>query len=52
MVVTAVQPGATEERTLRSGPVWETNLSPGDAVDVLFDPLNEKKYVILMDPQA
>lgn len=51
VVVAAVQPGTVEERTLRSGPVWETPLAPGDAVDVLFDPMNEKKYVILVEPQ-
>lgn len=51
VVVTARQPGTDAERTLRSGPVWETHLSPGDVVDVLFDPMNEKHYVILLPEQ-
>lgn len=49
VLVTVRQPGTGEERTLRSGPVWETSCSPGDAVDVLFDPMNEKRYVLLLE---
>lgn len=51
VLVQAGHPFTHEEQTLRSGPVWETTLSPGDPVDVLFDPQDEKKHVILLDQQ-
>ncbi len=35
-----------QQVTLRSRQVWETSLSNGDPVDVLFDPLDEKKYIV------
>lgn len=37
-----------EEQLLRSGPVWETTLSPGDGIDILFDPQDEKKHIVIL----
>jgi len=37
----------TQERIFaRSHSVWHTSLQPGDSADVLFDPYNQKKYVV------
>lgn len=47
--VTAAHPSTGEMVTVRSGPVWETSLSTGDAVEVLFDPMNEKTRVVVLD---
>lgn len=54
IIVTATHPYTGETKALRSGPIWETSLSTGDVLDVLFDPQDEKKYIILMpeDPPA
>ena len=46
--VTAVHPTTGEAVTVRSGPVWETNLSTGDTADVLFDPMDERKRIVLL----
>lgn len=49
LMVRAEHPFTHEEQTLRSGPVWETSLAPGDAIEVLFDPQDAKKHVILTE---
>ena len=49
LMVRAEHPFTHEEQTLRSGPVWETSLTPGDAIEVLFDPQDAKKHVILTE---
>lgn len=46
--VTAVHPTTGEAVTVRSGPVWETSLSTGDTADVLFDPMDERKRIVLL----
>lgn len=48
IIVTATHPSTGTQVTVRSGPVWETALSAGDAVDVLFDPMDEKKHIVLL----
>lgn len=49
LMVRAEHPFTHEEQALRSGPVWETALTPGDAIEVLFDPQDAKKHVILTE---
>ncbi|MBQ8200975.1 MAG: hypothetical protein IJZ74_04330 [Clostridia bacterium] len=46
IMVQVLHPITGEHMTLRSPQVWETSLSCGDAVDVCFDPMDEKKYLI------
>ncbi len=46
ILVTVTHPTTGETLTIRSGQVWETSLSNGDPVDVLFDPMDEKKYIV------
>lgn len=46
--VSATHPTTGETVTVRSGPVWETALSTGDAAEVLFDPADEKKYIVVL----
>lgn len=46
--VSAVHPVSGETVTVRSGPVWETALSTGDPADVLFDPMDEKKRIVVL----
>lgn len=46
--VAVVHPTTGETVTIRSGPVWETSLTIGDPVDVLFDPLHEKKRLVIL----
>lgn len=40
-----VHPVTRETVTLRSHNVMDCTLQPGDTVDILFDPMNEKRYV-------
>ncbi len=51
IMVTAQHPTTREMKTLRGPSVWNTSLATDDAVEVLFDPQNEKKYVVLL-PEA
>lgn len=46
IMVQAQHPTTGEMRTLKGPMVWETPLSVGDKLDVLFDPQNEKKFVV------
>lgn len=46
IMVQAQDPFTGETRTLRGPMVWETKLVTGDAVDVIFDPMDEKKYIV------
>lgn len=46
ILVTAQHPATGSTVTVRSGPIWETTLSTGDAADVLFDPMDERKYLV------
>lgn len=48
IMVQAQSPFTGETRTLRGPLVWETSLSTGDPADVLFDPMNSKKYFVDM----
>ena len=44
--VRCVHPLTGEEITLRSHSLWDCAYQPGEKVDVLFDPVNEKKYAV------
>lgn len=46
--VQVAHPTTGETLTVRSGPVWETSLATGDMVDVLFDPMDEKKHIVVL----
>lgn len=46
IMVQAQNPHTGELKTLRAPLAWETNLVTGDAVDVIFDPMDEKKYIV------
>lgn len=46
IMVQAQNPHTGELRTLRGPMMWETSLVTGDAVDVIFDPMDEKKYIV------
>lgn len=46
IMVQAQDPFTGGTRTLRGPLVWETSLSTGDPADVIFDPLDEKKYIV------
>ncbi len=46
IVAQAQHPTTREEMVVKSQQVWETSLSVGDAVDVLFDPMEEKRYLV------
>lgn len=48
VVVQAQHPFSGEIRTMRSAPVWETTLATDDSVDVLLDPQDEKKCVVIL----
>lgn len=48
IIVRVQHPHTGAEKQLRSDSVWETSLSCGDAVDVLFDPQDEKKHVVVL----
>lgn len=48
ILVEARHPFTGEMKMLRSPLVWETNLSTGDTVEVLFDPQDEKRYDVLL----
>ncbi|MBQ2953049.1 MAG: hypothetical protein IJE07_05775 [Clostridia bacterium] len=48
VLVTVTHPTTGEAITVRSGPVWETTLSSGDTAEVLFDPMDEKKHVVVL----
>ncbi len=46
-IVAEVQHPVTRELVrVRSRQVWSTSLAPGDTVDVLFDPMNEKRRML------
>lgn len=49
ILVSVRHPFTGETITVRSRPVWETALNPGDAVDVLFDPMNVKRYMVVLE---
>jgi len=46
IMVQAQDPFTGETRTLRGPLVWETSLSTGDPAEVLFDPMNPKKFFV------
>lgn len=48
IIVQAQHPRTGEMKTLRSDVVWETGLTTGDNVDVLFDLQDAKKYVVVL----
>lgn len=48
IMVEAKHPFTGETKTLRAPLVWDATLSMGDAVEVLFDPQDEKKYYVLL----
>lgn len=48
IMVQAQHPFTGEMKTLRGPRVWQTTLTPGDAVEALFDPQDEKKYAVLL----
>ena len=48
IIVQAQHPRTGEIKTLRSDAVWETALTTGDTVDVLFDLQDAKKYVVVL----
>lgn len=48
--VAAPHPATGETVTVRSDAVWETTLSPGDAAQVLFDPTDPRKKLVVLDP--
>ena len=48
IMVEAKHPFTGETKTLRAPLVWDATLSTGDAVEVLFDPQDEKKYYVLL----
>lgn len=48
IVAAAVHPATRETVTVRSRQVWETSLSEGDPVDVLFDPMDEKVFDVVL----
>jgi len=48
LMVTARHPTTGETKTLRGPSVWNTSLTTEDTVEVLFDPQDEKKYVVVL----
>lgn len=46
LIVQAQHPHTGEMKTLRGPRVWNTSLATGDAIDVLFDPQDEKRYTV------
>lgn len=46
IVAEAVHPRTKETLRVRSACVWETPLSPGDAVTVLVDPMDERRRMV------
>lgn len=48
IMVEAKHPFTGETKTLRAPLVWDTTLSTGDQVEVLFDPQDEKKHHVLL----
>lgn len=48
LFVQAQHPYTGEMKTLRGPLVWDTTLSTGDAVEVLFDPQDEKRYAVVL----
>lgn len=39
-------PVTREKITVKSHDLWATSFSPGDTVEVAFDPMNEKRYAV------
>lgn len=48
IMVQVQHPHTGMTQILRGPSVWETSLSVGDPMEVLFDPQDEKKYVVLL----
>ena len=49
ILVTVAHPVTGETVVVRSEPVWETSLSPGDAAQVLFDPMDPRRKLVVLD---
>ena len=45
-VATCRHPSTREEMTLRSHMLWNPTIAEGDAVDVAFDPMDERRYAM------
>lgn len=50
-VVAVVHPVTGEVLSLRTPPLWEATPSTGDAADVLFDPMDPRRRLVLYPPQ-
>lgn len=46
VMVEVYHPRTCETLTLKGPRLWQTSLSVGDPIDVLFDPMDEKRYVV------
>lgn len=46
LLVACEHPVTREKTTVRSHDLWKSPLSPGDTVQVAFDPVNEKRYAV------
>lgn len=46
IIVQVRHPRTGEMLNIKGPRVWQTSLNPGDPIDVLFDPMNEKRYVV------
>lgn len=46
VTATCVHPRTGETVTAHEPAVWKTDLQPGDPVDVLFDPINDKLFTL------
>ncbi len=49
VAISVPHPSTGEAVTVRSGLIWETSLSAGDPADVLFDPMDDKKRLVVLD---
>lgn len=50
-VVTVVHPVTDETLSLRTPPLWDATPSTGDVADVLFDPMDPRRRLVLCPPQ-
>lgn len=50
-VATCTHPTTREEMTLKSHMLWHPTVAEGDKVDVAFDPLDERRYAMVI-PEA
>ena len=48
LFVQVQHPHTGEMKTVRSPMLWNTTLSTGDPLDVLFDPQDEKRYAVVL----